>query len=388
MGGENCYLNIMSTFLPRKSWKSTLTLFLIAALLNLFLFPFLAQKVNAGTLTSAKMTISDSRAGLASVTYDGAFTATVSTSIKQLTVLFCTTASGTCTTPTGIVTTSAVRSADNITGTGRTDTFTANGTLTTVVTTPTTESPLAKTITYTTITNPTTVNTTYFARITTYSDTGTTVIDTATVAFAVLDTTSIAVTASVDPTLTFTVAAVNTGTVNGATINVTTSTAILIPFGTLSSGSTKIAAHDLSVTTNAPNGYTIAVKIPTNSVTGNPPLYISNAASSENIDDFTGTNATPTTWSSPAGTSKSVNTGFFGYTTNDAVLGTGTVDRFTSAGGNKWTGFTTSALEVAYSAVGVSSAETTRVGWQAEVNGLQPAGSYTGTVVLVATPTY
>jgi len=280
-----------------------------------------------------------------------------------------------------MVTTGATRSTDNLAGTGRTDTFTTNGTLTTVVGTPATQSNQAITVTYTGITNPTTADTTYFARITTYSDTGTTVIDTATVAFAILTSTSIAVTASVDPTFTFTVAAANSGTVNGATINVTSSTANTIPFGTLSPGSTKIAAHDLSVTTNATNGYTITVK-----AAADPPL--SDSATSENIDKFTGTNASPTAWSSPAGTSKSVNTGFFGYTTNDSSLGTGTADRFTSAGGNKWAGPTTSPLEVAFSSSGTPTAETTRVGWQAEVNSLQPPGSYTGTVVLVATPTY
>jgi hypothetical protein len=29
-----------------------------------------------------------------------------------------------------------------------------------------------------------------------------------------------------------------------------------------------------------------------------------------------------------------------------------------------------------------------KIGWQAEVNSTQPAGSYTGTITLVATPTY
>lgn len=372
----------MGVFLPKKSWRSTLILFLIAALLNLFLSPLLVQRVNAGTLTSAKVTISDSRAGQTSVTYNFAFTASASTAIKQWTIQFCTTASGTCTTPTGIVTTSAVRSSDNVSGAGRTDTFTTNGTLTTVVTTPAVQSPLAITASYTTITNPTGADTTYFARITTYSDAGTTVIDgTNAVAFAILTSTSIAVTATVDPTFTFTVTAVTSGgTVNGATTNLTT-TATTIPFGTLSSGSTKIGAHDLAVTTNATNGYTTTVK-----AAASPPL--SDTTTNENIDIFTGTNAAPTTWTAPAGTAKSVNTGFFGYTTNDAVLGTGTVDRFTSVGGNKWAGPTTSALEVAFSSVGVSTAETTRIGWQAEVNGLQPPGSYSGTVVLVATPTY
>lgn len=323
------------------------------------------------------MTISDSRASATSVTYDLAFTVADTTGIKQLTAQICTTASGSCTTPTGITTTGATRASDNITGTGRTDTFTSNGTLTTVITTPATQSPSAVTVSYTGITNPSTTNSSFFVRVTTYSDTGSTVIDSGTVAFATLNTDSIAVSATVDPTFTFTVAGVTSGgTVNGATTNVTTA-ANTIPFGTMSSGSPKIGAHDLTVITNAANGYTITVKGLTNPVL---------QSGSNNIDEFSGTNASPTNWSAPAGTSPSVNTGYFGYTTNDATLGTGTAARFTTSGPN-WAGTTTSPLEVAYSATGVTT-ETTRVGWQAEVNGLQPAGSYNGTVILVATPTY
>jgi hypothetical protein len=232
---------------------------------------------------------------------------------------------------------------------------------------------------FTGATNPTAADTTYFARITTYSDTGSTVIDgTDAVAFGILTSTSIAVSATVDPTLTFSVVAVTSGgTVNSATTNITT-TANTIPFSTLSSGSTKIGAHDLTVTTNATGGYTTTVKGTTN------PVLVSG---SNNIDEFSGSNASPATWSSPAGIANSTDTGYFGYTTNDSSLGTGTATRFTSSGGNKWSGTTTSPLEVAYSAAGVTS-EITRVGWQAEVNALQAAGSYTGTVILVTTPTY
>lgn len=366
----------------RRIKRSSLAILLIVALVSLPLLPLLVKNANAATLSSRKVTISDSRAGQTGVTYDFAFTASVSTAIKQWTIQFCTesASSGTCTTPTGLVTTSAVRASDNVSGTARTDTFTTNGTLTTVVTTTATQSPLAITASYTTITNPTTANTTFFARITTYSDTGTTVIDgTNNVAFAVLTSTSIAVTATVDTNLTFTVAAVTSGgTVNGATTNITT-TAATIPFSTLSSGSTKIGAHDLTVTTNGVGGYTTTVK-----ATASPSLV--GAVSGNNIDEFTGTNAAPTVWSSPTGTTQNVNTGFFGYTTNDATLGTGTVARFTDTG-NEWAGTTTSALEVAYNATGVS-AQVVRVGWQAEVNSIQPADSYSGTVILVTTPTY
>jgi hypothetical protein len=283
------------------------------------------------------------------------------------------TASPTLGTVTGISGTgyAAAGSSGTCTGTGNTDC-----TITLTVTTPTTQVVQAVAIPVTAgITNPTTINTTYYVRLTT-RDTGPTTIDTATVAFAILDTTSITVTASVDPTFTFSVAAVTSGgTVNGATTNVTT-TATTVPFSTLSSGSTKIAAHDLTVTTNATAGYAITV------LSADPPL----TDVSKNIDTFTGTNATPTTWSSPAGTSASVNTGFFGYTTNDATLCTGTAARFTS-GGPKWAGSNTTASEVACSTGGVS-AEVTRVGWQAEVNAIQPPGSYSGVVTLVATPTY
>jgi len=352
---------------------------LILLIISVPLFAQLSTKVQAGTFTPAKVTISDSRASNAATTYAFAYTTSVTTSIKQFDVVFCTTASGACSTPTGMTTTGATRASDNVAGTGRTDDFTGNGTLSTVVTTPASQATQAVTVSYTGITNPSTTDSTFFARITTYSDTGSTVIDSASVAFAILTTTSIAVTASVASTFTFSVAAVTTGSVNGATIDVTGSTANSIPFGTLSTATPKIAAHDLTVTTNATNGYTITVK-----AAADPPLV----DSTNNIDAFSGTNATPTTWSSPAGSSASVNTGFFGYTTNDASLGTGTATRFTASGGNKWSGTTTSPLEVAYSATGIGSSEITRVGWQAEVNGLQPAGAYSGTVILVATPTY
>lgn len=352
---------------------------LIVLIISVPLFAQLSSKAQAGTFTPAKVTISDSRAGHAATTYDFAFTTTVTSSIKQFDVVFCTTASGACSTPTGIVTTAATRDSDNLAGTGRTDTFTSNGTLSTVITTPAAQSTQAVTISYSGITNPTTTDSTFFARITSYSDTGSTVIDSSSVAFAILTTTSIAVSASVASTFTFSVAAVNTGSVNGASIDVTSTTANTIPFGTLAASTPKIAAHDLTVTTNSTNGYTVTVK-----AGADPPLV----DGTNNIDAFSGTNASPTTWSTPAGSTANTNTGFFGYTTNDATLGTGTAARFTSSGGNKWSGTTTSPLEVAYSATGVGSAEITRVGWQAEVNGLQPAGAYSGTVILVATPTY
>lgn len=339
----------------------------------------LLSRANAGTFTNAKVTISDSRASATSVAYDFAFTTTATTAIKQVDISFCTTASGTCNAPTGFSSGAPTLDTDNLAGTGRTTTAPGANSLRIVVGTPASQSTQAVTLDFSGLTNPSTADTSFFARIATYSDTGTTLIDSGTVAFAVLTTTSIAVSASVDPTFTFTVAGVSSGgSVNGATTTITT-TANTVPFSTLADGTSAIGAHDVAVTTNAANGYTVTVN-----ALADPPL----TSGSNNIDKFTGTNAAPTTWSAPAGSSANVNTGYFGYTTNDSTLGTGTADRFTSSGGNKWAGPTTSPLEVAYSATGVATAQTTRVGWEAEVNELQPQGSYTGTVILVATPTY
>lgn len=365
--------------LPKRLRRKTLVFSLVILFISFTFLPVYLFKARAGTLSSRSLTISDSRATQTSVTYDFAFTTSATTSIKQVDIQVCTTASGACSAPSGFSSGTPTLGSDNLAGTGRTTTAPTANAFRVVVTTPSTQSTQAVTMSFTGVTNPTAADTTYYARITTYSDTGSTVIDgTDAVAFGILTSTSIAVSATVDPTLTFSIAAVTSGgTVNSATTNVTT-TASTVPFGTLSSGSTKIGAHDITVVTNATSGYTTTVKGTTN------PVLVSG---SNNIDEFTGTNASPATWSSPAGSSNSVNTGFFGYTTNDATLGTGTAARFTTGGGNKWSGTTTSPLEVAYSAAGVSS-ETTRVGWQAEVNALQAAGSYAGTVVLVTTPTY
>lgn len=358
------------------SKKFAAMIFLVILILNIFIA--LQIKVNAGSFTNAKVTISDSRASQSNIQYDFALTSSVNTAIKQWVVEFCTSASGSCTVPTGMVTTGATRSSDNISGSGRGDTFNSNGTLTTVVTTEQTQNPAALTISYTGITNPSTTNTTYFARVTTYSDQGTTIIDQITVAFAILTSSSLSVSAEIGNNFTYTITPVTTGTVNGATINVDGTTASSIPFGQLYAGSSKIAAHDIYIVSNSSYGYAVTVK------TTDPPLV----DGSNNIDKFTGTNETPVSWSSPGGSTPNVNTAFFGYTTNDSTLGTGTSNRFTASGGNKWAGTETTPYEIAYNASSVNNGETIRVGWQIETNSSQPPGSYSGTVILVATPTY
>ncbi len=364
--------------------KSLLAITLVIALLvpplsNYMRFPSVYA---AGTFTDASLTISDSRAAATNVTYDFALTATSSAAIKQIDIYFCTAPSGACSAPTGFNTGTPTLDSDTISGTDRTVSKISgqNNTARVVVTTPATQDPTDFTMSFTGLTNQSTTNASIYARVTSYSDTGTTVLDDIVVASAILTAESIYVTADVQSTFTFAVAAVNSSdTVNGETTTITTTEAT-IPFGTLTAATPSVGAHDLTVVTNATNGYAVTVK-----ALADPPLV----DGSENIDIFTGTNASPSTWSEPAGTASSVNTGFFGYTTEDGELGTGTTGRFTATGGNKWAGFSTSPEELIYRATEIGgSGETTRVGWQTEVNSYQPPGTYTGTIVLVATPTY
>ncbi|MCX6732410.1 MAG: hypothetical protein NTV98_02625, partial [Candidatus Roizmanbacteria bacterium] len=250
-----------------------------------------------------------------------------------------------------------------------------NGVLVTTVTTPASiSSGTTITLPYGTITNPTSINTSFFVRITS-KDSGATAIDSTVVAFATLTANSLTVSADVGATFDVALVAVTTGTVNGQAVNLTTTTADTIPFGTLSSGSPKIGAHDITVTTNSQNGYAVTVKA------SNPPL----ADGSNNIDNFVEPNSLPRVWSSPSGNTPNVNTGFLGYTTEDTSLCTGTAGRFS---GNKWAGFDTTAYEVVCNTNPVLSGETTRIGWQIEVNNTQPSGSYTGHISIITTPTY
>ena len=383
--------------LSKKQFKLLASLLLVVLLTLPPLVNLFVSNANAATLTGYKLQIGDSRAGVATY-HNFTFVTPSTTNIKTITFQYCTTASGSCTAPAGMVL-SASPTLGTVTGIGGT-TYTptsssgtctgsgnSNCTLTLTVTTPAAQSAGGTVVVpfATGITNPTTINTTYYARITTVDGGSATIDGPNTTPFAILDTTSIAVTASVDPSLTFSIAGVASGgNFNGGTGNVNvTATANTIPFGTLTSASPKIAAQDVTIGTNAGSGYTVTASTSANAQAGNPPLI---SGATNNIDPFSGSNTTPTTWSSPAGTTASANTGFFGYSTEDSSLCTGTAARFTT-GGAKWAGTSTTGSEIICNAAGVSS-ETTRIGWEVEVNGVQPAGSYTGTVILIATPTY
>lgn len=192
----------------------------------------------------------------------------------------------------------------------------------------------------------------------------------------------VTVTAAVDSTLTFTVAGVATSqAVNGTTTS-TTTTATAIAYGTLNPGTIYTAAQDLTVTTNAQNGFVVTVHEDQN-------LLSSNGADIDTFKDGNNT-GTPVVWTAPLATLGVENTyGHFGLTSDDADLNAG---EFIS---NKWAGnFFSTTTRAVFANTGPSDGTTqnsgkARVGYQIQVSALQEAATdYSNHLIYVCTPTF
>ena len=204
--------------------------------------------------------------------------------------------------------------------------------------------------------------------------------DTGQARVAIID--DVVVTASVDTTLTFTITGVAIDTVvNGSATTTGTTTATSIPFGTLSPGTTYRMAQDLSVSTNASNGFTVTVVADQTLTSG----------SGADINTFVNgdSTSTPIAWQSPAGTLGDDTTyGHWGVTSADSDLNG---DEF---GTDLYAGNFLSAPREVFAHTGPADGSTadqgqTRVGYQIEVDNLQEAGTdYTATLTYVATPTF
>lgn len=350
---------------------------LIAAVLVFLLLFVQAQIASAATLTSASVTLSNPVPSTASVSYDFQASNVTTSAIKCIRVEFDTAADGTGGKPTGMDITNAALSgsSDYIPTPGSWGVSNNNTTGVSSITFATGETPAsasARNVILTTITNGSTADNDFFLIFNTYNNTdcASSPVDSSIVAFVF--TNGQAVSMSVDPTLAFTIAGV-TGNgsiaVNGATItNGLATTSTTIPFGTVTSSANKVAAQDLTVGTNAGNGYTVYTRYTAKPTSGG-----------NDINDHTGSNASPTAFSA-AGTEA------FGYTTEDSTL-SGTADRFTSAGGNKWAAFTTTNAELIFHNAAVSN-QTTRAGFQTSISTATAQGSYTTSVIYTAVPVY
>lgn len=340
-----------------------------------------AGMVNAATLSTASVALSDPRpVQTSSYTFTGS--SVTNTGIQCVKVIFSTTATGD-TAPAGFdgtagTVTAASSTLINSSSAGwslaKSDGTSSSGQANIWQYTHATTSVTPSTLTGATfilagITNSSTADTAFYFKVSTFNNTNCTTspVDNAAVEF--INTNGSTLSLTVDNTLSFTVNSVASSAGCDGTTTTQASTATTIPFGTVTSGSNSVVCQDLTAATNATNGYTIFARY-----TAAP----ANALS-QTIADWTGTNASPTVFSSPG-------TEAYGYSTNDATLGTGTANRFTNVS-QKWAAMTTSNAEVAYEAAGVTST-TYRIGHQVGVSNITRPGTYTTTVVYTCTPVY
>ena len=179
---------------------------------------------------------------------------------------------------------------------------------------------------------------------------------------------SVGVSADVSSSLSFSIDAVASGLTVAGEITDVASTSTTVPFGTLTAGTHREAAHGLTVATNASNGFTVKAKQSADLTSG-----------SDTIAAVTATNTTPAVW-------PTVSTGGrFGYHALDAVLGTGTTTRF--AVNDTFAQFSTTAYEVSFMS-GPTASNTDQVLYKVEVANNQPAGSYSNTINYMATPVF
>ncbi len=205
---------------------------------------------------------------------------------------------------------------------------------------------------------------------------------------------AITVRATVNASLTFDVTGVNNGEeVNTETTDVDTE-ATRIPFGILEPDVPKVAAQDLAVATNASDGFTVTIFQDGNMVN----------ADGDEISSFKDNTPVATSaaesWASPSATLDEHDTyGHFGFTSEDTQVSDscltdpGTPSEDVYFDGSVWAGFDNTDVEEVMCHVGPSDGETehkgtTRIGFQAEVSALQPAGEYKNTLTYIATPTF
>ena len=310
------------------------------------------------------------------------FTIPTTASVGSMKFEYCTTASGTCTMPTGLVTTAATFGAE--TGaTGFSITNTTNGS-------PYIKRGSASSITGGTavtyrldnITNPTANNTTFFVRISTYASLDTTgsPIDSGVVTASTAE--QIVLSGTMPESLIF---------CTGATVpavssvpNCAGATSGVISFNQLFSPTdTATATSQMAASTNAGSGYVISVNGPTLTSGSNTIATMASATTSNKSTGQFGMNlkANTTSSASPAvGTEVSPSANGTNYK-GQATAGYNTVDTFKYVSGDV-------VANSANGGNGPTDGQIFTVSYLVNVPGSQAAGSYTTTLTYICTATF
>lgn len=170
--------------------------------------------------------------------------------------------------------------------------------------------------------------------------------------------------------LQLTLSGVPSGTTTAGVVTDVSTSPSAIGFGALIFNNEYIAAHRVSVNTNATEGYEV-LSFARQQLTG---------PSGNIIPSVMGTNSAPDSWSSSCSASS---TGCIGYHTTDATLSNGST-RFAPL--DTYAGLETAPVEIMYSSI--PSNDTHDIVYRVRVNEMQPAGVYESEIVYLAVPSY
>jgi hypothetical protein len=353
---------------------------------SVFVQVFLSGTAHAAQITSRSLTL---QAGVTDggskpggvVKHFFAFTLPGGSTVGSIKFQYCTTASGTCTMPTGLVTTSATLGAE--TGaTGFSMVNTTNGSPYLTRSAAAVGTNVAVTYRLDSITNPTTTNQTFIVRIATYASTDTTGATSDTGNVAASTATQIILSGTMPESLVFC-----TGATVGLTAGVpdcATATAGTISFNQLFSPTdTATATSQMAASTNAGAGYNITINGPTltsgsNTITGMGASSVGVRGTSQfglNLKLNTTSTSTPAVGTEVAPAANGTNyrgQAKTGYNTSDNF-------KFTTGDG---------VADSANGGAGGTDAQIFTIAYIVNVPGSQPAGTYTSTLTYICTPTF
>ncbi len=307
-----------------------------------------------------------------------AFTTATTANIGSIQFLYCTTAAGTCTMPTGLVTTSATLGAQ--TGaTGFTIDNSTNGAPFITRSAASISSGTAVTYRLDTVTNPSATNTAFYVRITTFTSIDVTTGSTDTGVVAASTATQISLSGYMPESLIF---------CTGGTVSTTsgipdcsTATSGSVSFNqAFSPADTATATSQMSASTNAGSGYSITVNGTTLTSGGNFVTAMSSATTGIRGTSQFGMNlvANTTGTSNPAvGTNVAPAANGTNYK-GEALAGYNTADTFKFVTGN-------TIADSANGGAGPTDSQIYTISYIVNVNGAQAIGTYTTTLTYICT---
>lgn len=316
---------------------------------------------SAAALSPRNIQVGSSGQGV-TTNYTANITSATTANIGSIKFEFCTTATGACSVPAGVVTTSATLSAQSG-ATGFSMVNASNGAP--YITRAAVNLPAATAMSYTlsTITNPSATNASYYVRITTFtgSDGATGPTDNGTVAMSTAQ--PVQLTGVTPEILVFCV-----GT--SITSDCTTIAGNTIDFGDFSPTAVRSGTSVMQAQTNAANGYSITVNGTTLSSGVNTiPGLASQTASTLGTSQFglnLAANTTPAVGAAPSGVGSGTSTG--NYSTSNAY-------RFVSGDSVAQAGAPTNA-------------NTFTSSYIVNIGGAQAAGVYTATMTYICTASF